>query len=687
MSHATSSPCLDDETLQAFAEGMLSPAARARVDAHLDACAACRHIVGTVAAMTGSDGDPEPGRPAPSGLLLPGAEVLRYRIVRTLGLGGGGIVYEALDPQLRRKVSLKLLRPVPAEGLSTVQAEERLLREAQAMARLSHPNVVAVYDVGTFDGRIVIVLEHVEGLTLTQWLRDEPRDVGAILRAFVDAGRGLAAAHDAGLVHRDFKPDNVLVGHDGRVRVTDFGLARALGAAAFDAGASRSAAGAVGDGAAGDATTTALAGTPVFMAPEQLQGRRADTRADQFAFCVALHWALYGTPPTLDRLRPEHARVVVASAPRSPSASGGDAPPEWLREAIARGLAARPEDRYPDMHALLAALRPDGSRRRRWLPIAAAAAMVAIAVVWGARTRSGGEGAAERVSDARGTAARTSLASVRQCGAPPPGAGVVLNEVDGDCAFVFDEPLAWRDARQACVALGSVLFQCDDRVECRHVESALSPGLSYWIGLHYQGMGGPRWTSDLDVIPYLIDERLREAHAPGRDCVAIVPAPDPVVQERSWSALPCGERHGYVCARAAWAIWRANGHAYMGIETPMSWDEARAHCAQLDAELVSITSADEQAFIEERFLARGSNAIPSFWIGATDREREGDFRWTTGEPFAYQAFHPNEPDNRDGEQNCLVLNPATWRWHDRACGVRYPALCERRERLDGAAAP
>ena len=211
-------------------EGQISPAGRAALTQHLEGCEACRALVATLAgSMLEVRGSAEtlhePAAP-PSPPLEPGTRVGRYAIVSVLGSGAMGTVYAAEDPELHRKVALKLLRPevsrAEGRGLGV-----RLLREAQAMARLSHPGVITVHDVGTFEGQSFVAMELVEGGTLRGWLLAAPRSWQEILALFLRAGRGLAAAHAGGLVHRDFKPDNVLVGADGRVRVTDFGLVRA----------------------------------------------------------------------------------------------------------------------------------------------------------------------------------------------------------------------------------------------------------------------------------------------------------------------------------------------------------------------------------------------------------------------------------------------------------------------------
>ncbi len=268
----------------------------------------------------------------------------RFVVLRMLGMGGMGVVYSAYDELLARRVALKLVRTDRQGG----DAQGRILREAQALARLSHPNVVPVYEVSASAGRVFIAMEYVEGCTLRAWTdarrrpgQSDPQHSAArreILDMYVQAGRGLAAAHAGGLVHRDFKPDNVLVGDDGRARVVDFGLVTHLA-----------------DPAPG--ATRAIVGTPAYMPPEQLVGDTSDARADQYSFCVALHEALTGALPVL----------CEESAAPSRSPPSPDALPRWLLAVLRRGMAVLPEDRFRSMNDLLEALLRDpvAARRRR----------------------------------------------------------------------------------------------------------------------------------------------------------------------------------------------------------------------------------------------------------------------------------------------------------------------------------
>ncbi|EDM80120.1 serine/threonine kinase family protein [Plesiocystis pacifica SIR-1] len=315
----------------------------------------------------------------------------RYTVLERLGAGGMGVVYSAYDTELDRKIAIKLLRGVDSGGAD----HSRLKREAQALAKLSHPNVVQVYDVGSFREQVFVAMEFIEGKTLRDW---EPREgpsseaLVQILATFDEAGRGLAAAHAAGLVHRDFKPDNVLVGNDGRVRVLDFGLARGANdepePTSPSASDSTLVAGLVAGLESSDSLnqpltqTGAILGTPAYMAPEQHMGRRADARSDQFAFCVALWEKLYGQRPFTARSVRQLAMVVIEGKVREPSSPKYTVPP-YLRRALERGMSVDPDERWPSMEVLLAALSRDPRKRRRWIVSSvAAASMVLGAVAW-----------------------------------------------------------------------------------------------------------------------------------------------------------------------------------------------------------------------------------------------------------------------------------------------------------------
>jgi eukaryotic-like serine/threonine-protein kinase len=343
--------CLDDTDIFGLVCGQLSGVRVAEVDAHVDSCATCREIVLASARSMSKMVE-----------LRAGASVGRYLIVEEIGRGGFGVVYRAYDTSLDRAVALKWLRTS-----ADASWRERLWREAKAMARLSHPNVVTVYEVGEAAGATFIAMELVEGLTLRAWLAAERRSRAAVLAVLLQAGEGLAAAHAAGLVHRDFKPENVLVGRDGRARVTDFGLARGDG---------EPIAAALGELSAEEleaniTMTGALLGTPAYMAPEQLRGEAADRLSDQWSFAVAAWEALTGARPFGGASLAELESSLAAGAPKA----GG-----FSERALGRALARAPKQRYPDMRALLGAMTRDP--RARWRSrIAVAAAVLAVAAV------------------------------------------------------------------------------------------------------------------------------------------------------------------------------------------------------------------------------------------------------------------------------------------------------------------
>jgi len=266
-----------------------------------------------------------------------------FAVLRKLGEGGMGVVYAAYDERLERRVALKLIH-----GDDTA----RLMREAQALARVSHPNVVQIYEVGTYADRVFVAMEYVEGPTLTEWLA-EPREFGAILDVFVQAGRGLEAAHARGLVHRDFKPGNVIVGADGRARVLDFGLARADDRRDEPAPQGISAARMSDPSLLSSPLTRtgSLLGTPAYMSPEQFLGVAVDARSDQFSFCVALYEALYDKRPfagaTMSELMAAVTRGEVEPPPPRPELAA------TIPAAVLRGLIAEPEARWPTMTELL----------------------------------------------------------------------------------------------------------------------------------------------------------------------------------------------------------------------------------------------------------------------------------------------------------------------------------------------
>ena len=378
--------CPDETDLAELARGGPSDARRGELERHIDECDTCARVVADLLRVFGSidrvDSSRRPVEHDDSGeptlveqsdgstsarrstLSLPeGAKLGRYVVLKKVGAGGMGVVYAAYDPELDRKVALKLLQPdeLLDRGEDTLsQRNRRLLREAQAMARLHHPHVVTVHDVGTFEDRVFLAMEFVAGGTLREWSGVRQRSWRETLTIFRRAGEGLAAAHAAGLVHRDFKPDNVLLGDDGRVVVTDLGLARPTGDGCMPMSAVEAIeAIETSESSAWDHTLTrtgALVGTPAYMSPEQLRGERAEAASDQFSFCVTLYEALYGERPFAGKgLGALVASVLDGRVQPAPARSRV---PRWLRRVLLRGLAVDPTRRFPEMSTLLAALRP-----------------------------------------------------------------------------------------------------------------------------------------------------------------------------------------------------------------------------------------------------------------------------------------------------------------------------------------
>ena len=371
------------------------------------------------------------------GSALDAVKIGRYAVLERIGAGGMGAVYAAYDDQLDRKVAVKVLHSTTAAH----KRARRLKREARALARLSHPNVVVVHEVGEWQGQVYVVMELAQGPTLATWQRDGERDWSEILKMYLQAGRGLVAAHEAGLVHRDFKPSNALIGEDNRVRVADFGLVRASEGGLLDShneseqprprpGGSETPGGR-------DILITAtgsVLGTPAYMAPEQHTGKRADARADQFSFCVALYEALYGKRPFIS---PNPVVVARGLAPRATNAAQrqGRVPARVL-EVLRRGLAARPSERWPSMKELLNELSRVAWPARRALRLLLMTGSMAIAVVaviigvW-AVVRSDRNRAAVARRAAQVTLDAQKVATARALmERDPTAAGLILREVE-----------------------------------------------------------------------------------------------------------------------------------------------------------------------------------------------------------------------------------------------------------------
>jgi len=366
----------------------------------------------------------------------PARQLGRFVIESMLGAGGMGIVFTAHDPVLDRRIAIKLIRG------SSERAEARLLREAQGLARLKHPNVVTVHEAGTADGSVFIAMELVDGTNLREWLQ-QPRTWDEVVAVFVAAGRGLAAAHDAGLVHRDFKPANVFVDRTGAVKVGDFGL---VGVSGDSTGPGRDEASSPPPPPDPSSTRTGeVMGTPAYMAPEQLHGEVVDSRADQYSFCKSLEEGL-------------------ASRPH----------PAWLDQAVARGLAASPTARWPSMSALLDALEHTPRRRRRIvLAVGGALAIAGAATIGALATRGDAAVACDRAgvpaTSVWSPAARDALVT----GFAATGLGWAPDASMRAAARIDGWVGRWRDVRvEACRATHERGDQSatllDRRVACRN---------------------------------------------------------------------------------------------------------------------------------------------------------------------------------------------------------------------------
>jgi tetratricopeptide (TPR) repeat protein len=395
--------------------------------------------------------DPEGDRAAESSMLG------RYAVLGEIGRGGMGRVVRAYDPRLRREVAIKLLASHDEVGVA------RMVREARSLARLSHPNVVAVHDVEEHDGQCFIVMELVPGPTLRDFMSEGTKPWRDIVARFAAAGAGLAAAHGAGLVHRDFKPANVILGEDGRVRVTDFGLAREQGSSTATSVPTDS--GSADDREILDDLTRpgTVMGTPAYMAPEQHMGEEADAKADQYAFCVALHEALVGQRPfTGDTAT--LCRAKLAGPPELPSTV-----PRHLAAVVRRGLSPSASDRYPDMDVLLRALQIDPAHRRNRLLAVGFVGLAAAGFVGGTqlhdrRARAACEAEAASIDEVYGQARASEIRGALEAALPKVAADT-LARVE---PMLDDWAREWADAsRQTCLAkIDAPLSSSDAALAC-----------------------------------------------------------------------------------------------------------------------------------------------------------------------------------------------------------------------------
>jgi tetratricopeptide (TPR) repeat protein len=417
-------------------------------------------------------------------VLAKGDVVGRYVVLSLLGSGGMGVVYAAYDPELDRKVALKLLHHEKAAP----EGRRRLLREAQAMARLTHPAVVTVHDVGEHEGRVFIAMEYVDGVTMREWLRGSVRPWREVLSIYLRAGRGLVAAHALGLVHRDFKPDNVMItavrsAPDApieRVRVMDFGLARAFGPLTDRDPNREDADFRPRYDMLDSSVTLGIAGTPAYMAPEQKADADVDARADQFSFCVTVWEGIYGDKPFAMENLAELAVAQLAGRIEAPRKRG--VPPR-IRRTLERGLAAQPDQRFESMEALLAELEYDPSRRRALLGVAASGLVVTAGVAgWLVFDRSRAEAACEAegaaIAEIWNDAARERVREGLVAANPKLGATTADLVVRSFDAYAD----AWQSARrQSCVAT-----RIDERLDpvlAAAASTCLDEGSAHLAGL------------------------------------------------------------------------------------------------------------------------------------------------------------------------------------------------------------
>lgn len=381
--------CATENELLGFAEGTLDTQLHTWVERHVDSCAECMEILAEAlradSTLTNMLEPDEPthnsNAPKPDAstqhLLAAladktayGQKIGRYVLLSHLGQGGMGFVYTAYDPKLDRTIALKLIRP----DFDRATGRTRLMREAQAAARLKHPNVVTIYEAGEAMGLAYIALEYVQGASVRQWLRQGPHPWRRVLSLFLEAGAGLAAAHRAGILHRDFKPDNILLDDEGHPKVADFGLAAGIRDDALQQTFDNT--------SDSDASldmrltqTGTLLGTPPYMAPEQHLCADVDARADIYSFAVSLYEALTGTHPFADATTLDQLLAAKQKPPVFPSRNKV---PGWLRAVVIRGLQPDPAARWPTLDAMLTALRANPAVRRG---LQAAVATIAVGVV------------------------------------------------------------------------------------------------------------------------------------------------------------------------------------------------------------------------------------------------------------------------------------------------------------------
>ena len=538
--------CLTESTVLAFVEGGLAAPRRSEVEVHLARCSACSELVTwTASEASASAGTEAPGVAAARLAraltpLEPGARVGRYQILGSVGRGGMGEVYAAYHPDLDRRIALKV---VHESGGETAEQQARLLREARSIARLSHPNVVAVYDAGTVADRVYVAMEFIEGVTIDRWLAAEPRSWRQVLDVFLAAGRGLAAAHAAGIIHRDFKPQNVMIARDGSVRVMDFGLARMT--ADEPAVAPILLALSADGGREPIATVTragTILGTPAYMAPEQFRGEPADARSDQFGFCVALYEALFGERPFAGENLLSLSMSVTEGELRQPRAAKRAEIPLWIRRPLLRGLRADPDRRHQTMTALIDALARDPAiRRRRSIGTGAIAAAVVASVLVAWQVTARRRAAAEREIAGQVDAAARSSAAARANAAK-------ATELRRQAFDAFDRSdrrngeLLWRQARSLLPTIDADYDRAERNLDAAYVldQSRVTrrAALADLCLEHLLFAGDFRLTNKVGVLEERLGgvdadgSRRKALDAPGTLALHTTPTPSRILLER-----------------------------------------------------------------------------------------------------------------------------------------------------------
>jgi tetratricopeptide (TPR) repeat protein/predicted Ser/Thr protein kinase len=456
-----------------------------------------------------------------------GTALGRYVVLSRLGAGGMGIVYACYDPTLDRRVALKLLF-AGDDPRNSGRARTRLVQEAQALARLSHPNVVAVHDVDEVNGRIYLAMEFVEGQTLGEWAKAERRTWAEVLDVYTQAARGLAAAHEVGLVHRDFKPENAMIGVDGRVRVMDFGLARSAEAGVTDTGGDTSGAHSRKGVPRGLTATGAVVGTPAYMAPEQHRGLPADAKADQFSWCVSLHEALYGARPfSAESIA---GLAVAVTEGRRAEIADERGVPRWLRKTLERGLSTDPAQRFATMHDLLRALGIGRTRtaRRRWTLGLAAIACVGTAAL-GARElgRRRAIAACEQAGDAIAEVWNDDAREGLKRSLEATGAGHALEAFERAAPRIDAAASSWRSTRQDVCTRAEVERTLDPELHERAIACLDDRKLEIGVMLESAAQADLSTVNRIVVVAAALDP---VEPCGDEDALARESAPDPVLR-------------------------------------------------------------------------------------------------------------------------------------------------------------